>query len=51
MAATSSILFLIFLGEYCMPVGVFESYTCLYVYEYVHMLQMPPADALFMYFI
>lgn len=34
-----------------MPVGVFESYTHLCVYEYVHMLQMPPADALFMYFI
>lgn len=55
MAATAVILFLstLFCGVNCMPGRGFESYThtCMCVYEYVHMLLMPPADALFMYFI
>lgn len=33
----------------CMPGSMFESSKC--VYENVHMLPMPPADALFMYFL
>lgn len=49
--STIMFLYTILCGVNCMPVSVFESYTRLCVYEYVHMLLMPPADALFMYFI